>query len=901
MRLRANDVATAPPADPSDERLIGRHRELAACDQVLASASGGGKALLLRGSPGVGKTALLDASRRMAEAHGLRVLSTAGAQAETTFAFAGLQPLLLPVLTGVDALPEHLRSALLSALGLLEARVPSLPAVGLAMLELLTTAAEQTPMCLLVDDVHWLDPSSAEVLGFVLRRLAADPIVLIATGRDQGWPPPGALPELRINPLPPKAAEALLTSVAPALSSAVRWQVLGQANGNPLGLVELPRALPEDVGRAKGSAEVLPLTARLQATFVERALSISEPARVALLVAALAPTATAAEVLTAASAVLKTAVHLSAFDEAAREQLAAVGHDLRIHSSHPLVRSALLYDATPSRRQAAHSALAAILDDHERSVYHRAEATVGYDEELAAELDQGAVSAERRGSLAAAIDALDRASLLSTPGPRRGTRLVRAAQLCFDVGDVEEVRRFTARTKPDELDRADRAALRRLTLALDDSNVDDPGPAYELIGLAEEAMAAGDPDGALGLLEFASSRIIMGEPGVNTRQAIVATAMQVSVPRTDARVMAILAQASPVNNYPDLAGRLDLLSDTDVTDFRTAQLVGFAALIAGDYERSARMLDRAEGELREQARLSLLPAVLTFRGLTALDLGDWLYADECLDEAVRLAIDTGQTGWLNQALVVQTGVAGLRGDADRYRGLVEEAETMLRQRNATHTLYSFALTRGAGAALLGRSEEAVTILSGLYDTTNPAFDARVCYDALFYLAEAAITTGDGEAVHRAIEVLEAVVPRPWPPVLQAAADYARAVTAGDNDAEQLYNAALTGPAMGRPFDLARIQLAYGRWLRRRRRPTLARTQLRAARDTFERVGNLPFAQRASEELRASGDNAAPPKHADWDELSPQEAQIARLVLQGLSNKEIGARLFLSPRTVGSHL
>ncbi len=651
MRLRANDVATAPPADPSDERLIGRHRELAACDQVLASASGGGKALLLRGSPGVGKTALLDASRRMAEAHGLRVLSTAGAQAETTFAFAGLQPLLLPVLTGVDALPEHLRSALLSALGLLEARVPSLPAVGLAMLELLTTAAEQTPMCLLVDDVHWLDPSSAEVLGFVLRRLAADPIVLIATGRDQGWPPPGALPELRINPLPPKAAEALLTSVAPALSSAVRWQVLGQANGNPLGLVELPRALPEDVGRAKGSAEVLPLTARLQATFVERALSISEPTRVALLVAALAPTATAAEVLTAASAVLKTAVHLSAFDEAAREQLAAVGQDLRIHFSHPLVRSALLYDATPSRRQAAHSALAAILDDHERSVYHRAEATVGYDEELAAELDQGAVSAERRGSLAAAIDALDRASLLSTPGPRRGTRLVRAAQLCFDVGDVEEVRRFTARTKPDELDRADRAALRRLTLALDDSNVDDPGPAYELIGLAEEAMAAGDPDGALGLLEFASSRIIMGEPGVNTRQAIVATAMQVSVPRTDARVMAILAQASPVNNYPDLAGRLDLLSDTDVTDFRTAQLVGFAALIAGDYERSARMLDRAEGELREQARLSLLPAVLTFRGLTALDLGDWLYADECLDEAVRLAIDTGQTGWLNQALV----------------------------------------------------------------------------------------------------------------------------------------------------------------------------------------------------------------------------------------------------------
>lgn len=258
MWPKANDVANPSPPSSSDERLIGRHREVAACDQVLASALVGGKALLLRGSPGVGKTALLEASRTMAEARGLRVLSTGGAQAETSFAFAGLQPLLLPVLTGVDALPEHLRIALLAALGLVEARVPSLPAVGLAVLELLTTAAEETPLCLLIDDAHWLDASSAEVLGFVLRRMAADPIVLIAAGRDHGWPPPGALPELLVEPLPPKAAEALLTSVAPALPSRVRRQVLGQAKGNPLGLVELPRALPEDVSRARMSAETLP-------------------------------------------------------------------------------------------------------------------------------------------------------------------------------------------------------------------------------------------------------------------------------------------------------------------------------------------------------------------------------------------------------------------------------------------------------------------------------------------------------------------------------------------------------------------------------------------------------------------------------------------------------------------
>lgn len=805
------------------------------------------------------------------------------------------------MLAGVEALPEHLRSALLSALGLVEARVPSLPAVGLAVLELLTTAAEETPLCLLVDDAHWLDASSAEVVGFVLRRLAADPIVLIAAGRDQGWPPPGTFPELRVKPLSPKAADALLTSVAPALPLSLRRRVLGQAKGNPLGLVELPRALPEDVGRSKVSAGVLPLTARLQATFVERALTISEPARVALLVAALAPTATAAQVLATASAVVGTAVHLSALDEAAREQLADVGEDLRIHFSHPLVRSALFHDATPSRRQAAHSALAIVIDDPEHSVYHRAEATVGYDEELAVELDQGALVAERRGSLTAAIDALDRASLLSTPGPRRGARLVRAARLCFDIGDVEGVRRFIALTNIDELGRAERAALRRLTLAMNDSDLDDPRSAYELIELAEEAIAEGEQGDALGLLEFASARIIMGEPGAAARTAIVAAAMKVHVPPSNARVIAILAQASPVEHYAHLAERLALLRDADITDPQTAQLIGFAALIAGDYERSARVLARAEKELRDQARLSLLAPVLTIRALASLSLGDWLFADECIDEAVRLAADTARGEWLAQAYMVQTGIAGLRGDADRFDRLILTTETMLRQRKAAHRAHVFNYFRGAGAALLGRAKEAVSVLNKLFDIENPAFDARACYNTFFYLADAATAIGDEGTVPRAITVMEAVVPGPWPPNLQTAVDYARAVNAGDDDAERLYSAALAGPAASRPFDLARTQLAYGRWLRRRRQPTSARVQLRAARDTFQRIGSLPFAQRAYEELRASGDTVAAPKNGDWDDLSPQEAQIARLVLRGMSNKEIGARLFLSPRTVGSHL
>jgi DNA-binding CsgD family transcriptional regulator len=467
------------------------------CEKLLDQASDEGGVLLLRGAPGIGKTSLLEAASARAHGRDFRVLSTAGSEAEMSFAFAALQPLLFPVIQVDTDMPKHLRTALLAALGLLDVEIPALDTVGLAVLGLLAgVATETSPLCLIIDDVHWLDASSAEVLRFVSRRLSADPIALFAAARDGGWPPTGMFPELRIEPLDSAAAEALLAARAPKLPSAARRRVLAKAEGIPLGLVELAGALSATRrDPAHPLPDLLPLTARLEAAFTERTVSLPEATRAVLLAAALAPTASLAEVLGAATALVEGPVEISALDAAERERLIELeGRQIRFR--HPLVRSGVVQAATASRRRAAQQ---------------------------------------------------------------------------------------------------------------------------------------------------------------------------------------------------------------------------------------------------------------------------------------------------------------------------------------------------------------------------------------------------------------------WPAVLQSAVAYAQAVTASEAHAGQCFEAALAGPAGSRAFDRGRVQLAFGRWLRRHQRRLEAREHLRAARDTFDQLGNEPFAQRARDELRATGEASPRRPNADWDQLSPQEVQIARLVADGLSNKEIGERMFLSHRTIASHL
>jgi len=884
--------------------LVGRDQELGACEELFGQARRQGGSLLFRGSAGIGKTALLAAARARADAIGFRVLSTAGSQAETAFAFVGLQPLLLPVVDEAAALPEHLKAALLSALGLLDAEIPALETVGLAVLGLLAVvASEDAPLCVVIDDLHWLDASSAGVLRFVARRLGADPVVLLAAGREGGWVPPGVLPEMPLEPLGRVAAEAVLASSASALSGSARSRVLEEAQGNPLALVELPRALGSSLrDPARGLPQVLPMTARLEASFSRRTDLLQEDSKVFLLAAALAPTASLSELLSAAGAVVGHPVELMAQDH--KELSALVELDRRrVDFRHPLMRSGLVHVSPVSQLQATHQALAGVLTDAGRRLHHRAAASTGPDDGLADELDQGARLALRRGSPATAVALLEQAAELTVRGPRRDARLLRAAQLSFELGQAGESRRLLAGVDGDVLDRADGAAARLLGLALDGLDSDDPRPVWELIALAEEAIAAGDGDSALRLLEFGSVHVAWGTPGRDVGRAVVATSRRVPAFETEPRAIALLAQALPVEGHLELADRLARVDEDKLADAESQRLVGFAAGIAGDYERSARLLDRAERELRRQARLALLAAVLTFRGVAAFGCGEWLLAEQVLDEAERLADETSQPAWRNRARQMRAGVAGMRQDEELHRRIVEEQVVAYQRTGAPHRHNHLSFMQGITAVMLGRVDDGLALLGGLFEPEDPIFDARTCYEAFFFLADAASAAGRPDVVQRAVDVMGVTVPAPWPPTLQSGVDYARAVTASDAEVGKRLETVLVGLVGGRAFDRARVQLAYGRWLRRNQQRLQAREQLRAALGTFDRLGNEPFAHRARAELRAAG-QAGPPRRgfgSGTDRLSPQEAQIAGLVAEGLSNKEIGERLFLSPRTVASHL
>ena len=508
-----------------------------------------------------------------------------------TLAFAGLQLLLLPVIDADTGMPEHLRTALRSALGVLDAEIPAVAAVGLAVLGLLAgIATEEVPLCVVIDDVHWFDASSAEVLRFVSRRLSADPIVVLATARDGGWPRAGMFPELRVDPLGPSAAEAVLASRGPSLQPAVRRRIIEQAEGNPLALVELSGVLSAPEGSTRPTfPETVPLTSRLEAAFVQRADSLPEETRAVLLVAALAPSAVIAEVLSAAHVMIGRPIDLSAVDPAKDERLVEVdGQHLRFR--HPLVRSGVIGTASLSSLRAAHLALASALDDPERRLRHRAAGTVGFDSELAAELERASESAMRSGSLTSAVSALVQAAELTGPGPVRGGRLVRAADLSLELGDADATRRLLVSAEGNELGRADHAVARRLAMALDTADSGDVRRVWELIDLAEKAIVDADNDGALLLLEFASSMVNGERQYLDAARIVAEVARSVPVPLTDPRVIALLAFTTQADGHPDLASRLALVDDSRLIDPEAQRQIAQAALMTGDYERSARLL-----------------------------------------------------------------------------------------------------------------------------------------------------------------------------------------------------------------------------------------------------------------------------------------------------------------------
>jgi DNA-binding CsgD family transcriptional regulator len=893
----------------AERGLYGREGEFGILDHLVARLDkGAGGALVVRGEAGIGKSALLAAIAAQARNRGTRVLSAAGVQSEAHISFAGLHQLLRPVLHLAEGLPIRQRAALDAAFGLSEEVGPALFLTGLATLELIGDAGESSRVLLIIEDAQWLDQPSCAVLAFVARRLAADPALMLIAVRD-GSPGPfdeSGLTELRLHGLSEKAAGQLLDSRAPSLRPDVRERLLREAAGNPLALIELPAALrSEHLDEGSLLPSRLPLTARLERAFAAQGSGLPTATRSLLLTAAAEDAAAAdagvlGEVLNAATILDGEAVTVDALTPAVSAGLVTI-HGTQLRFRHPLVRSAIYQAASLPERQAAHAALAQVLTGQpERQVWHRAAAALGPNEQVAAELEEAAVRAGRRGAVAVAVAALQRAAELSEDPGRRGSRLLRAAEMAFEFGRTGLGPQFLQAAEPLDLPADERTWLSWLRETYGETRWSGEAKVGPLAEIADRMRSGGHTDLSVQCLLAAAMRCWWGNPGQDTRARVVAAAAGMPLPEDAPAMLAILAHADPVAHGASVIERISRMTP-DPADPAGAYLVGSAATAVWAYDLSLGFLDAAVSGLRSQSRLGLLAQALVCQAWAAVHLAREPLAVSAADEAARLAHETGQPLEAASAQLAQAAIAAERGDFTAAEEMAGQAEAMILPTGATSMLALVEFVRGRGAVAHQRYPEGLHHLRRILDPADPAHNPFIGAWGLSDLVEAAARSDRNDMAKAYLEQLESLAAVTSGSLLRAEAGYARPMVAGDDQAEALYQSALDHDLANWPCYRGRMLLWYGRWLRRQRRAADSRAPLRAARDGFDALAFPALADKARQELRASGETSHRRVPEAWDQLTPQELQIARLAATGLSNREIGEQLFISHRTVGYHL
>lgn len=875
--------------------LHGRDAELKELAELVDGPEGR-VGVLIRGEAGIGKSALVAAVAAAASVAGTRVLRTTGAEAEQHLAYAGLHQLLHPVRAGVAGLPAPQRTALETALGLADGPEPSAYLVGLAALTLLADTAAAKPVLVVAEDVHWLDRASVDVLAFVARRIETEPIALIATLRDGPLLDAG-LSLMSLDRLPDDAAAELLDSVAPRLDPMVRARLLAESAGHPLALTELPSAVADlDV-----LDPVLPLTERLERTFASRVATLPEATRAALLVAALNETGSVAETLAATGILLGTPVEPEVLSPAADARLVefAVGC---VTFRHPLMRSAIPAAATLGDRRRAQLALAeTVREQPDRRAWHQARAAAGPDETVAAALELAAEQARRRGGAAAAIAALEQAAVLSEDPDARADRLLRAAALAVESGRRETAERLVRETRNGELSARREATASQLLSGFEDGVREDPARIGELAALAGSVAADGQDDAAMRILWGAAMRCFWAEPGAAARRTLLDVAAELPVPDDDPRLIAVAAYVAPFERGTAVLEQLRVLAGATGADPETDRYLGSASLQVGAFDLAARFSTAAVPGLRAQGRLGLLPRALAVQAWCRVRLGDLAGAAPSAAEAVRLAHETGQPFMGGLALAVQAEIAAMRGDHKQANALADEAERAGLAAGARPVLATVQLARGLVALSESRYEDAFADLRRLLDPVDPAYQLALRAYCVAELTEAAVRAGQADAMREILAELEPLGATTSAPALHIGLRYARAVLAPKETAEDLFTAALRADLSGWPVERGRVHLAFGEWLRRQRRVVESRAHLRTARETFDALGLTAWAERARRELRSAGESS-PNRNPDArDKLTPHELSIAHLAAEGLTNREIGQRLYLSHRTVGTHL
>jgi DNA-binding CsgD family transcriptional regulator len=874
--------------------MIGRDKELRTLRRLLADAAAGhGSALLIHGAAGVGKSALLRTVGAEAIESGFKVLRTSGVEPEQWLPFAALQMLLQPVAHGMKDLSAPHRSALSGAFGVRDTE-PEIYRVGLAVLELLADEANRHPVLLLVDDLQWIDSSSRDVLKFVARRTNDLAIQVIAAARIQ-YSESYVLQDIPLESLSRPAAAELLDVGAPDLPAPLRALILERAAGNPLALVELPKA----VQGVTAQMDDLPLTQRLEDAFSARTDSVSRGCRTLLLVLAAEPTAPLNLLLDLSSRISGSAVSVDAVQEAVDADLVTlVGYTAEFR--HPLMRTAIYTHATLADRLATHRALASVMGDTpERQLAHEAAATIGPDEELAARLERFADVSQARGKAAAAVPALRQAADLVLDTQRRTGILVRAAELSSEINHRISVQMLLDRMDMSMLGRVERARL----MVVSDSYAFEPGEPQrriqEMVTAAAGAFDAGAGDVAENLLWRASARCFFQDGEAQVRAQAAAELDRWNPDPNAPHVLAVRAYTEPFRHGADVIARLGGIR-ADHQDGRMLHFLGSGAMVIGDIGRATQYLALATAAWRSQGRLGLLARSLA-ASWPQVYLGQLERAREESAEGLTLAEETGE--W-----IVWLGLKATAGLVAALRGETEQAARMIGELRL-HSLFlgmpfvtvMAQQTDGLLALFDGRAMEAYDVLARAFDPVDPHYHSVSRWLLAPDLADAAVAAGTVKQARELLADLPDLTRRLPSEMMVVAHAYTDAVLAPDDTAEERYAAALAALPADWTLSRARLHLHHGRWLRRQRRNVDARHPLRLARAEFDRVGAQPWAEMAREQLRATGESNGR-RHANTGEqLSAQEMQIAVLASQGLSNREIGQRLFISHRTVGAHL
>jgi DNA-binding CsgD family transcriptional regulator len=902
-------MTTDPRLRGRAAELRGRHGEREILDRLIdAVRAGEGQALVVAGEPGVGKTALLDYVAR--HARGFRVERAVGVQSEMELAFAGLHQLCAPMLDHLDRLPGPQGDALRTAFALAAGPPPDRFLVGLAVLSLLSEVAGEQPLICLVDDQQWLDRASAQVLTFVARRLAAEPVGVVFAARVPDAELAG-LPELVVEGLRAGDARALLDSALTGpLDERVRDQIVAETRGNPLALLELPRGLtPAELAGGFALPSAAPLPGRIEESFRRRVGALPEQTRRLLLLAAAESAGDSVLMLRAAA---RLGIPGHAATPAAEARLAEFG--AQVVFRHPLVRSAAYQSAPLHDRQDVHRALAMVIDpqaDPDRRAWHLAQAAAGPDEDVAAELELSAGRAQARGGLAAAAAFLERAAILTPEPARRARRLLAAARAKRDAGALDAALRLLVVAEAGALDALGTAEMEHLRgqIALEQRRGGDAARQ-----LASAARRLEPLDARLARqthLEAVGATIWAGDldrPGMMREAAEAARAAPPGPdPARPANVLldafairltqGYVAAAPVMTRALEMVLALNAVTDLDVGDWlwlTGARAGGILALELWDADSWHALAARQVQVAREAGALVHLQFALNFLARTRVLAGELATAADLLEEE-RLVADATENPPVAYTPIMLAA----------WRGREPEAAELIA-----------AAAREAAADGMGRmvnfADCAYAVLYnglGRFDAARDAARRAFERDQLGYgpfvvgeLAEAASRTGDPALVGAALEWLSEqtrVTATDWALGIHARV---QALLGDGEEAEGCYREAIA--RLGRTrvrAELARAHLLYGEWLRRQRRRADAREQLHTAHDMFDAMGIEAFADRARRELAATGETARKRTIEASSQLTAQETQIARLARDGLSNSEIGTRLFISARTVQYHL